>query len=66
MKQFVIKAKAIPPHHKEVSLLLDTLQPEIKCRFKLYKLGMQQGLPMIWDNMMMNLKETHENNKINA
>ncbi len=66
MRQFVIKANAIAPHHKEVSLLLDTLQPEIKRRFKSYKRGMQQGLPMVWDNMMLSLKETHEKNKINV
>ena len=66
MKQFVIKANAIAPHHKKVSMLLEILQPEIKRRFKSYKRGMQQGLPMIWDNMMMNLKETHKKNKINA
>ncbi|HFZ8394785.1 TPA: hypothetical protein ACIPBC_001735 [Salmonella enterica subsp. enterica serovar Saintpaul] len=59
----VISAKAIAPHGKKVSMLLEILQPEIKRRFKCYKRGMQQGLPMIWDNMMLNLKEIHERNK---
>lgn len=63
MKAFVIKAKAIAPHHKKVSMLLEILQPDMKRRFKSYKRGMQQGLPMIWDNMMLNLKEIHERNK---
>ncbi|WCX68696.1 hypothetical protein [Salmonella phage GSW6] len=66
MKAFVIKSKAIAPHSKKVSMLLEILQPDMKRRFKSYKRGMQQGLPMIWDNMMMNLKEIHEKNKINA
>ena len=63
MKQFVIAAKPIAAPHKKVTMLLDILQPEMKRRFKSYKRGMQQGLPMVWDNMMLNLKEIHERNK---
>ncbi|CCI88434.2 hypothetical protein BN79_179 [Yersinia phage phiR2-01] len=59
----VISAKPIAPHSKKVTMLLDILQPDMKRRFKYYKRGMQQGLPMIWDNMMSNLKEIHERNK---
>ncbi|AXC43194.1 hypothetical protein [Salmonella phage S124] len=59
----VISAKPIAPHHKKVSMLLEIMRPDMKRRFKSYKRGMQQGLPMVWDNMMMNLKEIHEINK---
>ncbi|WDR22092.1 hypothetical protein PJM41_0007 [Salmonella phage vB_SenS_UTK0009] len=66
MKAFVIKAKPASPLNKKANMLLEIMQPEMKRRFKSYKRGMQQGLPMVWDNMMMNLREIYEKNKINA
>lgn len=43
--------------------LLTNYQKDVKFRFKSYKRGMQQGLPMVWDNMMLNLKDQHERSK---
>lgn len=62
----MISAKPASPLNKKANMLLEIMQPEMKRRFKSYKRGMQQGLPMVWDNMMMNLKEIYEKNKINA
>lgn len=40
--------------------LLATYQKDLKRRFKEYQRGGQQGLPMVWDNMMAELKKAHE------
>lgn len=56
-------AKVAAPLSKRAAQLLEILQPEMKRRFKSYKRGMQQGLPMVWDNMMLNLKDQHERSK---
>lgn len=66
MKQFVISAKSAAPLSKRAGQLLEILQPDMKRRFKSYKRGGMQGLPMIWDNMMLHLKEQHERAKNNA
>lgn len=63
MKQFVIAAKPIAPLSSKAAATLSGYQLDLAWRYKSYKRGMQQGLPMIWDNMMMNLKEIHERNK---
>lgn len=63
MKQFVIAAKPIAPLDPATGRLLEACQRDLKRRFKSYKRGMQQGLPMVWDNMMLNLKKIHELNK---
>lgn len=64
-KQFVIKAKSASPLSKRASSYLTLCQRDVKWRFKSYKAGRQQGLGMVWDNMMKTLKSFHET-KINA
>lgn len=40
--------------------LLTIAQRSVKYRFKQYKKGRQQGLEMIWRNIMIDLKENHK------
>ncbi|QXV80166.1 hypothetical protein bas33_0178 [Escherichia phage HildyBeyeler] len=40
--------------------LLTVAQRSVKYRFKQYKKGRQQGLEMIWRNIMIDLKENHK------
>ncbi|QEA11087.1 hypothetical protein Th1_006 [Salmonella phage Th1] len=40
--------------------LLTVAQRSVKYRFELYKKGRQQGLEMIWRNIMIDLKENHK------
>ena len=37
------------------------MQRDMKRRFRSYQRGGQQGLPMIWDNMMRYLKSLQNN-----
>lgn len=37
------------------------MQRDIKRRYRSYKRGGQQGLPMVWDNMMGYLKSLQNN-----
>ena len=60
MKAFVIAAKPAAPLTHKANMLLDILQKDVRRRFKSYKRGGMQGLPMIWDNMMGHLKEQYE------
>lgn len=61
MKQFVISAKPAARLSPCASSYLTLCQSDVKRRFKSYKRGGMQGLPMIWDNMMEALKKKHEN-----
>ena len=40
--------------------LLTVAQRSVKYRFEQYKKGRQQGLEMIWRNIMIDLKENHK------
>lgn len=60
MKQFVIASKSAAPLSLCAQGYLKLCQPDLKRRFKSYKRGGMQGLPMIWDNMMEALKKKHE------
>lgn len=40
--------------------LLTVAQRAVKFRFMQYKKGRQQGLEMIWRNIMIDLKENHK------
>lgn len=44
----------------ETKNLLAVAQKSVKYRFKQYKKGRQQGLEMIWRNIMIDLKENHK------
>lgn len=61
MKMIVISAKPATPLSKCAASYLKLCQSDLKRRFKSYKRGGMQGLPMIWDNMMEALKKKHEN-----
>lgn len=65
MKAFVIACKPSVALSPKASNYLTLCQRDIKWRFKSYKAGRQQGLGMVWDNMMKTLKSFHET-KINA
>lgn len=39
---------------------LQTYQDNVRFRFKFYQLGRQQGLGMVWNNMMKDLKQGYE------
>lgn len=39
---------------------LALMQIDVRRRYKGYKKGLQQGLPMIWDNMMKELQARYE------
>ena len=43
--------------------LLTIAQQSVRYRFTQYKKGRQQGLEMIWRNIMIDLKENHKNCK---
>lgn len=66
MKQFVISAKPAAALSRRANQLLEIIQPDVKRRYKQYKRGGMQGLPMIWRNMMEHLKEQHERSKQQA
>lgn len=40
--------------------LLTVAQRSVKYRFMQYKKGRQQGLEMVWRNIMIDLKENHK------
>ncbi|QXV84445.1 hypothetical protein bas34_0153 [Escherichia phage SelmaRatti] len=40
--------------------LLTIAQQSVKYRFTQYKKGSQQGLEMVWRNIMIDLKENHK------
>lgn len=42
---------------------LQTYQKALKWRYRFFKTGRQQGLGMIWSNMMADLKTGYEINK---
>lgn len=61
MKVFVIACKSSGALSPKASNYLTLCQRDVKWRFKQYKTGRQQGLGMVWDNMMENLKSFHKN-----
>ena len=61
MKRFVISSKPAAKLNKMASAELVKMQRDMKRRYRSYRLGGQQGLPMIWDNMMRYLKSLQNN-----
>lgn len=61
MKRFVISSKSAASLNKMASSELVKMQRDIKRRYRSYKRGGQQGLPMVWDNMMGYLKSLQNN-----
>lgn len=61
MKRFVISSKPAASLNKMASSELVKMQRDIKRRYHSYKRGGQQGLPMVWDNMMGYLKSLQNN-----
>lgn len=61
MKRFVISSKPAAKLNKMASSELVKMQRDMKRRFRSYQRGGQQGLPMIWDNMMAYLKSLQNN-----
>lgn len=61
MKRFVISSKPATKLNKMASAELVKMQRDIKRRYRSYKRGGQQGLPMVWDNMMGYLKSLQNN-----
>lgn len=61
MKQtLLITGKPSKALDSETKKLLTVAQRSIKYRFAQYKKGRQQGLEMIWRNIMIDLKENHK------
>lgn len=61
MKRFVISSKPAAKLNKMAGSELVKMQRDMKRRFRAYQRGGQQGLPMIWDNMMRYLKSLQNN-----
>lgn len=62
----VISAKPASPLDSKTKKLLTVAQRSVKYRFKQYKKGKQQGLEMVWRNIMIDLKENHKKSQNNA
>lgn len=61
MKQtLLITGKPIKALDSKTKNLLTVAQNSVKWRLKQYKKGSQQGLEMIWRNIMIDLKENHK------
>lgn len=61
MKQtLLITGKPSKALDSETKKLLTVAQQSVKWRFKQYLQGRQQGLEMIWQNIMIDLKENHK------
>lgn len=61
MKQtLLITGKPIKALDSKTKNLLTVAQNSVKWRFKQYLQGRQQGLEMIWRNIMIDLKENHK------
>lgn len=61
MKQtLLITGKPSKALDSETKKLLTVAQQSVKWRFKQYLQGRQQGLEMIWRNIMIDLKENHK------
>lgn len=61
MKQtLLITGKPSKALDSETKKLLTVAQRSVKWRFKQYLQGRQQGLEMVWRNIMIDLKENHK------
>ena len=61
MKQtLLITGKPIKALDSKTKNLLTVAQRSVKYRFEQYKKDRQQGLEMIWRNIMIDLKENHK------
>lgn len=61
MKQtLLITGKPSKALDSETKKLLTVAQQSVKWRFKQYLQGRQQGLEMVWQNIMIDLKENHK------
>ncbi|UYL23013.1 hypothetical protein [Salmonella phage PS3-1] len=61
MKQtLLITGKPSKALDSKTKNLLTVAQRSVKYRFTQYKKGRQQGLEMIWRNIMIDLKENHK------
>lgn len=61
MKQtLLITGKPSKALDSKTKNLLTVAQNSVKWRFKQYLQGRQQGLEMIWRNIMIDLKENHK------
>lgn len=61
MKQtLLITGKPSKALDSKTKNLLTVAQRSVKWRFKQYLQGRQQGLEMIWRNIMIDLKENHK------
>lgn len=61
MKQtLLITGKPIKALDSKTKNLLTVAQRSVRYRFTQYKKGRQQGLEMIWRNIMIDLKENHK------
>lgn len=66
MKTLLLAGKPIQALDNSTKKLLTVAQQSVKWRFKQYKRGRQQGLEMVWRNIMMDLKENHKKSQNNA
>lgn len=67
MKQtLLITGKPIKALDSKTKNLLTVAQNSVKWRLKQYKKGSQQGLEMIWRNIMIDLKENHKKSQKTA
>ena len=60
MQTLLITGKPSKALDSRTKNLLTVAQRSVKYRFELYKKGRQQGLEMIWRNIMIDLKENHK------
>lgn len=61
MKQtLLITGKPIKSLDSRTKNLLTVAQRSVKYRFKQYKKGKQQGLEMVWRNIMIDLYNLHQ------
>ena len=60
MKTLLLAGKPIQALDNSTKKLLTVAQQSVKWRFKQYKRGRQQGLGIVWQNIMMDLKENHK------
>lgn len=56
----VISAKPASALDSRTKKLLTVAQQSVKYRFKQYKKGKQQGLEMVWRNIMIDLYNSHQ------
>ncbi|QXV85228.1 hypothetical protein bas27_0189 [Escherichia phage TrudiGerster] len=61
MKQsLLLTGKPASPLNSRTKKLLTVAQQSVKYRFKQYKKGKQQGLEMVWRNIMIDLYNSHQ------